>query len=172
MSQKTWSVVIDGQNYNVTYRSAFSTKKSYVEINGEQVPFSSMQRRTNKYFGTLQEYTFHFGSGEEGILTIAGDSSDVIIHGISVSNGCDYVPADKLPKWSYIFLVLNAAILLFGGAIPVMMAFLGVSWTMQVVVNPRSSTMAKVLKCIGVLVGVIVLMFVLVYAFSALIYSL
>jgi len=172
MGKKIWNVSIDGEAYNVVYSSGLSFKKSYVEINGEKIPFNDMKRTVNKYWGMLQEYEFTFQGGKEGKMIQAGSGQDVVINGISVATGYDYVPVDKLPKWSYIFLVLNAAIALLGGAIPVGMAFLGVSWTMSMVINPRSSTGAKVLQCIGVLAAVVAITLALSFAFTIFIYSL
>ena len=77
-----------------------------------------------------------------------------MMDGVDCATGKPYTP-QKLPKWAYLFLVIHLAYILFlmGGALGVLMTFLGMVATISVSCNNNMSVGVRILLNIGILIA-------------------
>ena len=78
----------------------------------------------------------------------------LVMDGLDCATGKPYT-AQKLPKWAYLFLIIHLAYILFlmGGALGVLMAFLGIMATISVSCNSNMPVGVRVLVDIGIAVA-------------------
>lgn len=88
--------------------------------------------------------------------------------GVDCATGKPFT-APELPKWAYVFLIVHLAYILFlmGGALGVLMAFLGMVATISVSCNKNMSVAVRVLLDIGILVAFAAADLGIVNAFSS-----
>ena len=137
---KQWELTVDGIEYNVEfYRKTFSRG---LRVNGQDIPLEK-----SKTLGTTSETHFLLGS-KTAILVIIGNKIDVALDGKYIDSGNDYVPVGSMPKWIWIFIVLNGLVIAGGGALPFALAFLGVTISIRTSISAKMKFIPKLLICI------------------------
>ncbi|MCI8660255.1 MAG: hypothetical protein HFG54_08445 [Lachnospiraceae bacterium] len=143
---KPWNVVVDGKKYEI------KAKGGKLVVNGEK---NKLKNLMSKKDGMWKIYELPLGpkKAEYYVNTWVGGAK-LIMDGVDCATGKPYTPA-RLPKWAYVFLVIHLAYILFllGGALGVLMAFLGMMATISVSCNNNFSLPVKVLLNIGIAVG-------------------
>ncbi|BCZ46232.1 hypothetical protein psyc5s11_22990 [Clostridium gelidum] len=137
---KNWELTVDGIEYNVEfYRKIFSRG---LRVNGQDIPLQK-----SKTLGTTSETHFLLGS-KNAILVIIGNKIDVALDGKYIDSGNDYVPVASMPKWAWIFIILNGLVIIGGGALPFLLAFLGVTISIRTSISAKMKFIPKLLICI------------------------
>lgn len=143
---KPWNVVVDGTNYEV------KPKGAKVVVNGEKKKLKNLMSKKD---GMWKIYELPLGAKKAEIYVntwIGG--MRLVMDGIDCATGKPYT-AQKLPKWAYLFLIIHLAYILFlmGGALGVLMAFLGIMATISVSSNSNMPVGLRVLADIGIAVA-------------------
>ena len=137
---KQWELTVDGIEYNVEfYRKTFSRG---LRVNGQDIPLEK-----SKTLGTTSETHFILGS-KTAVLVIIGNKIDVALDGKYIDSGNDYVPVGSMPKWAWVFIILNGIVVIGGGAIPVALALIGVTFTIRTSISAKMKFIPKILICI------------------------
>jgi len=151
---KNWELTIDGVEYNVEfYRKTFSRGLS---VNGQDVPLEK-----SKTLGATSETHFLLNSKPAVLVTI-GNKVDLALDGTYIDSGKTYIPVGSMPKWGWIFVVLNALVALGLGAIPFLLAFLGVTLSIRASLSAEMKLIPKVIICVLITVVNYVLFFAIV----------
>ncbi|SFC55528.1 hypothetical protein [Clostridium uliginosum] len=137
MKKKTWIIIVDGISYNIELKQKLFSKKLFV--NNEEVPFEK-----SKYLGMANETHFMLGI-KEAVLVSLGNKIDVAIDGKYLNSGREYVALERMPAWTWIFIVLNGLVIIGGGALPFLLAFMGMTLSIRISLSQRINTFLKVL---------------------------
>lgn len=150
---KNWKVTVDGIEYNVEfYRKTFS---SGLRVNGQDIPLEK-----SKNLGTTNETHILLGT-KTAILVIMGNKIDLALDDTYMDSGKKYVPCGSMPKWCWIFVVLNGLVAVGLGAIPCLLAFIGVTLSLRVSLSVEMKLIPKILICILITVANYVLFFIM-----------
>lgn len=159
---KPWNVVVDGKQYEV------KAKGSKVVVNGEKTKLKNLMSKKD---GMWKIYELPLGPKKAEIYVNSWVGGvKLVMDGVDCATGKPFA-AQKLPKWAYVFLVIHLAYILFlmGGALGVLMSFLGIMATISVSCNNNMSVGVRVLLNIGILVAFAVADLGIVFLISGLI---
>lgn len=146
--KKDWTVKIDDQTY------AIKLVNKKISVNGVNLKKTDYKRKTGL---VTEEYEFPVGS-KTALLVIKNLSApQLVIDNKDCATGEEYVPV-KLPKWSYIFIVLHF-INFLNGALGVLLAVIGIALTTSISNNRKMNTIVRVLLDLAVLVVMFALTF-------------
>lgn len=125
-----------------------------ITVNGETLKKADYKKKTGL---VTEEYEFSVGS-KTALLVIKNLSApQLVIDNKDCATGEEYVPV-KLPKWSYIFIVLHCVNFL-NGALGVLLAVIGIALTTSISNNRKMNAGVRVLLDLAVLVIMFVLTF-------------
>ena len=143
---KPWNVVVDGKQYEI------KAKGYKLVVNGEK---NKLKNLMSKKDGMWKIYELPLGpkKAELYVNTWIGGMK-LVMDGVDCATGKPYTP-QKLPKWAFLFLVIHLAYILFlmGGALGVLMTFLGMVATISVSCNNNMSVGVRILLNIGILIA-------------------
>ena len=108
--------------------------------------------------------------GEKEIrLVQRGKFVDLAIDGFYLNSGEEYVPKEKMPKWNWIFILLCALLSVAsrGGAIPVILALVGIYWVVRISVDLYIKR--KVLLNTVIVASIYILIFLIIILLSMLV---
>ncbi len=157
---KPWNVVVDERQYEV------KAKGYKLVVNGEAVKLKNLM---SKKSGMWKIYELPLGAKKaEYYVNNWIGGVKLVMDGVDCATGKPFT-APELPKWAYVFLIVHLAYILFlmGGALGVLMAFLGMVATISVSCNKNMSVAVRVLLDIGILVAFAAADLGIVYAFSS-----
>lgn len=117
MSQK-WNVTVDGEGYEVKY---INNKK--IIINGKELLLKDYPKNLTM---TTTEYEIPLGSQKALLIIKSLNSAQLILNGVDCESGEENAPEPaKLPKWTYIFVILHC-VNFVNGLLGCAMAILGI----------------------------------------------
>lgn len=108
-------------------------------------------------------------AGANMIVAVRGNVARLVYNGQYIDTGESCAPAQKMPGWIWVFVVLNALIpiISLGGFINIMLA-MGAIFLCGYVVQRVRDTTAKILACVGVTVAAWVIWWLLILIITAL----
>ncbi len=157
---KKWNVTVDGVAHELSYEKKFWSGKLFVIVDGEK---TEMKRTSFSESFTGIDKPFYIGEKECRFVAI-GNKIDIAIDGMYIDSKKPYVPLEKMPSWNWVFIALLIAlpIMTLGGALPIVLAFLGITLCVRISILPSMSTTGKVFSCIGITAGAWMIAFVFV----------
>lgn len=138
---KKWDVKIDEQMYNL------ELKGKKLVINGETLKLKKYKKKTGLVH---EEYEVPVGPKMATLVIKSMSAPQLVIDNRDCVTGEEYVPI-KLPKWSYVFVVLHCVNFL-NGALGCIMVVIGVALTTSVSCNRKMSIAIRVLLDIALVV--------------------
>ncbi len=146
--KKDWNVKIDDQMYEV------KLVNRKISVNGVTLKKDDYRKKTHLI---TEDYEFSVGSKQALLIIKNLSAPQLIIDGKDCATGEDYVPV-KLPKWSYIFIVLHC-INFINGLLGVLLAVVGITLTTSISNNRKLNVAVRVILDLAVLVLAIALTF-------------
>lgn len=156
MGKKNWKLNIDDVDYNIEYAWGVFSKK--LSANGQDIPMEK-----SKFLTGINETHFSLGSKEIAFVNM-GRKIDLALDGKYISTGEDFVSIGDMPKWAWIFIILNGLILINLGALPCVIALMGILLSVQTSISPKLKTFPKVLICCLITLVCYGLLFMLIMA--------
>ncbi|MCI9162293.1 MAG: hypothetical protein HFG59_03400 [Lachnospiraceae bacterium] len=143
---KPWNVVVDGKQYEV------KAKGGKLVVNGET---NKLKTLMSKKEGMWKVYELPLGAKKAQYYVnnwVGGVK--LVMDGVDCATGKPFT-AKNPPKWTYVFLVIHLLYILFlmGGALGVLMAFVGMMATISVSCNTNMPVGVRILLNIGILVA-------------------
>lgn len=161
--KKEWHINIEGNEYHVVLERKMWSGRNKLFINEIQqelitVPFQA-------YKGSDQP--IYIGE-KECRLVVLGNKADIVIDSLYFGSGKVYVPFEKIPVWTWIFIIASLAIPIvsFGGLIPAALGILGSVYCIRIGISPYMKIEIKILTSMGVLL----LAWLLWYLFAVLVF--
>lgn len=151
MNKKEWSIKIKNNDYKIQI-----INNKTIKINDKQIDLISL--KSNKLLYFMIEYTLQIDD-KNIILSSYLGKWKLIVDGRDCDTKKEYTEIKEVPKWIYLFLILNA-INLVNGAIGGMLAVLGIYLTIMVC-SSKMSTLIKVLLNIIILSAMFGLIFII-----------
>ena len=162
-SKKEWHINIEGNEYHVVLERNIWSGRNKLFINEVQ------QELTNVPFQAYKgsDQLIYIG-GKESRLVVLGNKADIAIDGVFVDSGKVYTPFEKIPVWSWFFVVASLVIPIvsLGGLVPIALGFLGIVYSVRIGISPYMKTGMKVLASFGV----VLLAWVLWYLFAVIVF--
>ncbi len=160
--KKEWHINIEGNEYHVVLERSIWTGRNKLFIN--EVPQELMNVPFQVYKGSDQ--AIYIG-GKECRLVVIGNRADITIDGVYVDSGKGYMPFEKIPVWTWFFIVTSLAIPIvsLGGLVPIALGILGAVYSVRFGISPYMKIGMKILASIGV----VLLAWVLWYLYIVLI---
>lgn len=145
--RKEWNLEIEGNMYNVVLERSMWLGKIKIYINEVEQGIINVPFQTYKGL----DHPIYIG-GKECRLVILGNMADIVMDGILVDSGKQYIPFLKTPLWTWIFIVGSLAIPVVnqGGLIPAALGILGAVYCIRIGVSPYMKTGMKVLASLGI----------------------
>lgn len=145
---RTWNITVDNEPY------AIQLKSYNVVVNGEKSKLRSLYTKR-----TMLQSQYSVPVGSKKALLVVGSfgRTSLVIDGKDCATGEDYVPL-KIPKWAYVFVVLQL-VNCINGAVGIVFAFFGITATLSVSGNPKFSTPVKILLDIVILFVIFIIEF-------------
>lgn len=109
--------------------------------------------------------------GEQFVLAVRGTKYRMVKDGRYIDNGEEFFSAKPLPKYLWVFYILNIALVGVGGLLGALIGILGINISMRLQ-NKNLSTAANIAANIGITLGCWVVYFILGTIFVTLIGSL
>lgn len=145
--QKEWHINIEGNDYHVVLERNIWSGRNKLFINEVQ------QELTNVPFQAYKgsDQLIYIG-GKECRLVVIGNKADIAIDGVYVDSGKLYMPFEKIPVWSWFFILVSLAIPIvsLGGLVPIALGFLGSVYSIRIGISPDMKIGNKILASIGV----------------------
>lgn len=145
--KKEWNIEIEGNMYNVVLERNIWSGRNRLYINEiEQgllkVPFQA-------YKGL--DHPIYIG-GMECRLVVLGNRADIVMDGLYIESGKPYRPFEKIPFWTWIFIVgcIGIPVVNQGGLIPAALGILGSVYCIRIGISPYMKTGMKLLASFGV----------------------
>lgn len=145
---KKWNVKIDEKMYDL------ELKGRNLLINGETLKLKKYKKKTGL---THEEYEVPVGSKTALVVIKNMSAPQLVIDNRDCATGEEYVPI-KLPKWSYIFVILHLVNFL-NGALGAVLAVIGIALTTSISCNTKMNVAARVLLDLAVLILALLLVF-------------
>jgi hypothetical protein len=144
---KEWNIEIEGNNYNVVLERSIFLGKNKLYINEMQQELMNIPFQTYKGL----DQPIYIG-GKECRLVVLGNRADIVIDGLYLDSGKPYKPFEKIPVWTWVFIIASMAIPIInvGGLIPAALGILGSVYCIRIGVSPYMKTGMKVLASFGV----------------------
>lgn len=148
--KKDWHINIEGNEYHVVLERNIWSGRNKLFINEIQQELMTVQFQT--YKGSDQ--IIYIG-GKECRLVVIGNKADIVIDGVYVNSGKVYMPFEKMPVWSWFFIIASIAIPIsnLGGLFPIVLGYLGVVYITRIGISPYIKTGIKILASIGVVLS-------------------
>ncbi len=155
--KKEWNLEIEGNIYNVVLERSMLLGKIKIYINEVEQGLINVPFQTYKGL----DHPIYIG-GKECRLVVLGSMADIVMDGVLVDSGKPYMPFEKTPFWTWIFIVASLAIPVVnqGGLIPAALGILGSVYCIRVGVSPYMKTGTKVLASLGIVLTAWVLWFI------------
>lgn len=155
--RKEWNLEIEGNMYNVVLERSLWLGKIKIYINEVEQGIINVPFQTYKGL----DHPIYIG-GKECRLVILGNMADIVMDGILVDSGKQYIPFLKTPLWTWIFIVGSLAIPVVnqGGLIPAALGILGAVYCIRIGVSPYMKTGMKVLASLGIVLTAWLLWFI------------
>ena len=156
--------MIDDITYNIKYTWGLFSKK--LSTDGQDGPMAK-----SKFFTGINETHFTLGS-KEVVFVHMGRKIDLALNGKYVTTGEDFVSISDMPKWNWIFIVLNALIpiITLGGALPCVLGIMGILLCTQISVSPKFKVVPKIIICCLITLICYGLFFILLSSLAAIRY--
>ena len=154
---KSWEIDIDGNTHKVEFTRGRVFNNHKIVIDGKQISYD--KHVLGDYLGV--DIPLTLGS-KEVMLFQRGKFVDISVDGYGLDSGEEYIPKLKMPKWNWIFVVLMALlpVVALGGALPVILALIGIYWVIKISVDPYIKN--KVVVNVAITIGVYSIMFLIV----------
>lgn len=151
--KKTWNVKIDEQMYNV------ELKNKKLIVNGESLKLKNFKKKTGLVH---EEYEIMLGEKPALLVIKTVSAPQLVVDNVDCATGEEYVPI-KLPKWSYIFIILHFVNFL-NGALGCLIGVFGIAATTSISCNRKMNVVIRVLLDVVVLVLAFALTFGIAFA--------
>lgn len=147
---KKWTIIIDGTPYRVVFNLNQWSGRHTLVINDKPVV---LQRAAFQNFIGIDQ-AIKIGK-KDCRFVLNGREADIAVDGVLSHTKGKYVQKLSVPWWLWIFVVACAVIPIIsrGGAIPVVIALLGIIYSVRVSVSPTKSTASRISTCLGITVG-------------------
>lgn len=165
MAKKTtFEIEVSGNRYEIEFVIDIFFNNHKVFINSQAVSYKK------EVFAAYLGVDIPLKLGEKEIrLVQRGKFVDLAIDGFYLNSGEEYVPKEKMSKWNWIFILLCALLPIAsrGGAIPVILALVGIYWVVRISVDPYIKR--KVLLNTVIVASIYILMFLIIILLSMLV---
>ena len=156
---KSYQIELQGKSYTIKLKSF-----GRIDINGTVYTLRSLPHRHIAFIP--MEYDLPVPEGK--VMRVSGMfTMQLVVDGINQSNGKPHTPISKVPAWAYIFAILDFAMCLGGGAIPVLLAVVSFYLTLRVSASELYPLGVRLLLSVVILAGGWLLLFLLALAVSA-----
>jgi hypothetical protein len=165
MKTQHWDLPINGTTHTIDLTMKTFGKPSLL-VDGQPRPIQA-----GGFVGNIVRYMDMLVFDKQVVyFVLEGNKGHLAMNGRYLDTGRPFAPIAKPPAWTYVFVVLTAAILLFGiVAIPVLVVALGVTYVFRISMMPMK-TSGKVFACLGITVAAWLADFAISYLFAILFY--
>jgi hypothetical protein len=152
---------------NVVHEVAVARRGSMYHVGVDGAPLYEFKRNVaSDWLGVSEDFPIMVDN-QPVIVAVRNAKVRLAVNGYYIDTNEIYEPTRKVPKWYWVFLVLNVLIpvVSLGGALPFLLALGGTSGCAAVARSKIQKTLPKVLICIGITLAawaVLIAMFVLV----------
>ena len=123
-------------------------------INGEKYKLGKFKKKSGLVH---EEYEFPVGPKNALLVLKNLSAPQLVIDNKDCATGEEYVPI-KLPKWSYIFIILHFVNFL-NGALGCLIAIIGIALTTGIVCNTKMNTAVRIILSFVVLALAVMITF-------------
>lgn len=154
---RTWEIKIDEKNYEIEFIQDFWFNNHKVFVNGEKEVYN--KNIFKDYLGI--DIPLTLGS-KEVILVHRGNFTDISVDGVFWDSDEKYREPEKMNKWNlvFVFLCILLPLLTRGGAIPVLLAIVGIIVILRNSISPNIKN--KILANFIVTLGIYAVVFLLI----------
>lgn len=139
MGKRSWLINIDGIDYNIEYIWRVFSKK--LSVNKEHILI-----KKSRFLTDISETHFSLGTTDI-ILVHRGIKIDLVLEGKYISNGKVFLSVNDIPKWTWIFIILNTLLLLSFRFIPCIFSFIGIFLSIQISISQKFKINSKIILC-------------------------
>jgi len=130
---------------------SISKKWSTFTVSVDGVEYQTYKTGKNSLLVINEDFPLEI-DGEAFIIALRGNKKRLVNNNQYIDNGEEFIAAKPLPKWAWIFVILNFALVALGGAIPAGFGVGGAAGCAGVI-NSGRSTANKVALCCLITVG-------------------
>ncbi len=160
MEKKKWIVKTEEKDYEIKLISS-----NKIKIDDEEFKIAPLRHKS--LMGVITEYKLPVEE-HEIYLVYNFNKYILVVDGQNYDTEKDYTMIENIPKWTYIFVVLNA-INFFNGVIGVCFAFLGISLTFKICTS-NMNIISKIFLSLLTLLGMIAIVLVIAILLNILLY--
>lgn len=160
MKKQEWTIKEGKNNYKIELLSPTN-----ITINDESIDLTTLNSK-NLLF-VMTEYKLPI-ENKEVILSCSNGKWHLIVDGKDYDTNKDYTPIEKIPKWIYVFIILNATNFI-NGVVGICCAFLGMFLTLKVCTS-KMNVFSKILLSILILIGMYIIVFAIAILLNLLLY--
>lgn len=162
MEKKKWIIKNDGaEDYEVQLLNA-----SKIKINDEEIRITKLKSKS--LLGVITEYELPIEE-KEVLLVYNVNKYILVVDGVNYDTDKEYTSIAEIPKWTYIFVFLNA-INFINGVVGVCFAFLGISLSFKISTSSKFNTLIKILLSLLTLVGMFAIVFLIAILLNSALY--
>lgn len=154
MGRKSWNLFLDGTEHQIIFNRALILGQSSLFIDGEEVSLP------NNLYSNYIGYDLGIKLGNKvGRFVSLGSWADIVIDGHYVNSGKPYLPLEGFKWWSWVFVSLCVLLIIYSriGSFSIIIALLGVMWTLQISVCPELNLVQKLIYSFLIVAGVWIL---------------
>lgn len=143
--KRLWDVEVNGEMHTVFVKTSMLSSKVYLTVDEKE----SIIKKGWKADFVGMDIPFNI-EDTECHLVLSGNVPDLAVDGIYVGSAEIYEPLKPVPAWAWIFVVLCMVIPIMsaGGAIPMVIGFVGASSCVKTACSVRGSVIAKIINCV------------------------
>lgn len=134
-------------------------KNKKLIVNGESLKLKNFKKKTGLVH---EEYEIMLGEKPALLVIKTVSAPQLVVDNVDCATGEEYVPI-KLPKWSYIFIILHFVNFL-NGALGCLIGVFGIAATTSISCNRKMNVVIRVLLDVVVLVLAFALTFGIAFA--------
>ena len=134
-------------------------KNKKLIVNGESLKLKNFKKKTGLVH---EEYEIMLGEKPALLVIKTVSAPQLVVDNVDCATGEEYVPI-KLPKWSYIFIILHFVKFL-NGALGCLIGVFGIAATTSISCNRKMNVVIRVLLDVVVLVLAFALTFGIAFA--------
>lgn len=151
-----WVVEVDGVQHTIEYKAFFRVK---LIVDGKEEILKS-----NNPIMILIDKVIKLGSKEVHFV-IMGSKADLAVDGVYLNSKKEYVPLEKIPKWTWIFVgaCIIPEIITLGGALVMVIVAAGAMFCIKNSITAGRSTTTKIIINVALTIMVWVLVMVIVW---------
>lgn len=145
MKSQQWSINMSGERYEISFALDRWRGRHKLVVNGETVPLTMDFKA--RYLGVV-DVSFDLGGSQARLVMTNGKKADIAVNGFYIDSQRPYSPI-KIPRWSWIFILLMIGIpvLSLGGAVPGALGAVGGLLCVRLSVHPTWSVLVKWSVC-------------------------